>query len=619
MVDDRTRDGKNGFPIAINLEGGTIVFDLPTPGILGGLDPETVGLLVVDGLGIIRKLWGLAEKLPHLRLEQPLQDTLVGAVLDTGPDSLGGALYYEGYRYFAGRLENGGPDDRLVLVTSAREESRVRRLASKSTQMASTLKRLGKALKMNQSLRELCIASAHEIASAMELAAVLIWTAEPEDPALKLAASVGVNRLGISTLTHLRTTGGTGCAAEMVADSGKFFHVGNVVDHILTTHLEAKFCYLKPGGVTVYPLVISGRLLGVLEMVGREGDPQFAECAELHETVAEHLALALNSAAMFENLERLASHDPLTGLANHRALQEFLHQRATEAERTSQHLGVIMIDVDHFRSFNEEEGHDAGDAVLRLVADAIKSCLRSYDLGARYGGEEFTVVLPGTTDAGLLAAAERIRIKVESVPFETRSGRERHLTVSVGCALLPENGNDGPTLLKAADLALYEAKRAGRNRVVRYQGLVSSDAPLPPLELAGVLELMSDQERLQGVNRVDRLNPEMVWLSERLHLSPSQQTILEALLMTVPAYLDAVESGDIITINRFETANDARVLLPSLHALSARSDVTHFPLLAKVVQVLLALDQDGGRALAEEPAKYDPEILSLVWEYSSAA
>lgn len=618
-IDDRSVDGRSGFVVDVPCACGSILLDLPHPGPITALGPETVGLAVLDSTGYVKHVWGLADRIGYLRPGTCLMDTPIGPLLEIEPGSTGGAMFFEGYRYFAGRVWLPGGDDGVLLITNAREEGQIRRLASKSGRMAGALKRLGKALTMHQTMDDLCVASSHEIASAMELAAVLIWMVEPEEGCLRLAASVGVNRVGTTSLNRLRAASGAGCAAELVADTCQTFTVGNVVEHVLTMHLEAKFCYLKPGGVSVHPLVISDRLLGVLEMVGREGDPHFADSGELHQTVAEHLALALNSAAMFENLERLASHDPLTGLANHRALQEFLQARAAEADRTGQGLGAIMIDVDHFRSFNEEEGHDAGDAVLRQVAEAIKGCLREYDLGARYGGEEFTVVMPGSTESGIENAAERIRTRVEAMPFITRSGRERHLTVSLGCALFPNNANDGQSLLKAADLALFDAKRSGRNRVVRFCGTAASHAPAPPLSLDSVRALLPEHCRPAAEDRLIRFADEISWLADRLHLSSSQRVILEALLIVAPAYLDSYRSGQTEEISTIECSEEARLLMPSLKALADPEHAVRVPLLAKVVEVLLALELDGGRTLTENPDRFDAEIVSLIWEYGRAA
>ena len=136
----------------------------------------------------------------------------------------------------------------------------------------------------------------------------------------------------------------------------------------------------------------------------------FEEHLDLFETVSEHLALALNSTALYESAEKSALQDALTGIANHRAMQDFLHTRLEEARRSGQELGVVMIDVDHFRIFNEEHGHNAGDDVLRLVGETLRNCVRPYDLAARYGGEEFTLILPGAGRLGALSLAERCRL-----------------------------------------------------------------------------------------------------------------------------------------------------------------------------------------------------------------
>jgi diguanylate cyclase (GGDEF)-like protein len=117
-----------------------------------------------------------------------------------------------------------------------------------------------------------------------------------------------------------------------------------------------------------------------------------------------------------------------------------------------------MVDVDHFRRFNEESGHDAGDRVLRQVARALSTCVRDYDLAARYGGEEFTLVLGGVSADQAYAIAERARLAVESLDCS--------VTASFGCAVFPDVAFEAGALLKAADQALYEAKRLGRNRTV---------------------------------------------------------------------------------------------------------------------------------------------------------
>jgi diguanylate cyclase (GGDEF)-like protein len=166
-----------------------------------------------------------------------------------------------------------------------------------------------------------------------------------------------------------------------------------------------------------------------------------------------------------QGLATLAATDSLTGLANRRRLDQALRLEWSRAQRNRKPLSVLMVDVDHFKAFNQRHGHAGGDHVLREVAKTIERCIRRpADLAARYGGEEFQVVLPETELAGALLLAERIRSSVESMP--PFHGDERSVTVSVGIGLhVPGTQQDLTGLLGAADEALYRAKAKGRNRV----------------------------------------------------------------------------------------------------------------------------------------------------------
>ncbi|WP_296231759.1 sensor domain-containing diguanylate cyclase [Pseudomonas sp. UBA4617] len=164
-----------------------------------------------------------------------------------------------------------------------------------------------------------------------------------------------------------------------------------------------------------------------------------------------------------QGLETLAATDSLTGLANRRRLDQVLRQEWTRAQRSRKPLAVLMVDVDHFKAFNQRHGHAGGDHALREVAKTIEACIRRpADLAARYGGEEFQVVLPETDLAGAQLLAERIRASVEALaPFADDA---RSVTVSIGIGL-SDTQHDLARVLGAADEALYRAKAKGRNRV----------------------------------------------------------------------------------------------------------------------------------------------------------
>jgi two-component system cell cycle response regulator len=155
--------------------------------------------------------------------------------------------------------------------------------------------------------------------------------------------------------------------------------------------------------------------------------------------------------------------DPLTGLYNQRYLMR--HLRGLLESTQNPDLGVLMIDVDHFKAVNDEFGHATGDQALRVIADVLRAGTRVFDSLARYGGEEFVVVMPGTGLADALLAAERVRSAVEATSFTWGPGRKCRLTVSIGVASSRQCPGSPEALLHAADLALYTAKRTGRNRI----------------------------------------------------------------------------------------------------------------------------------------------------------
>jgi len=159
----------------------------------------------------------------------------------------------------------------------------------------------------------------------------------------------------------------------------------------------------------------------------------------------------------------MALTDPMTGLYNHRYLMR--HLRNLLGGPQAHDLALLMIDVDHFKRVNDDYGHAAGDQALRTIAATLRTNTRVFDSLARYGGEEFVVVMPGSGADEALAAAERLRAAVASLRFEPDSGRHCGLTISIGIAWTTEEIGTPEALLRAADLALYSAKRNGRNRV----------------------------------------------------------------------------------------------------------------------------------------------------------
>lgn len=172
-----------------------------------------------------------------------------------------------------------------------------------------------------------------------------------------------------------------------------------------------------------------------------------------------------------DELERLANTDGLTQLSNHRSFQESLVLETRRSARTRQPMVLIMIDVDHFKSYNDTHGHPAGDKVLVQVSRILQRALRTTDVVARYGGEEFAIILLDTPLEAGAEVAEKLRLAVRQTAFPgaRKSQPAGRITISLGMAGLPEHGTTAAELLEAADSALYGAKRAGRDKVQLYQ------------------------------------------------------------------------------------------------------------------------------------------------------
>lgn len=181
--------------------------------------------------------------------------------------------------------------------------------------------------------------------------------------------------------------------------------------------------------------------------------------ASLNQSIA-HVTLALRNAHLLDEIEHLATRDELTGLANRRLLYEALALEVGRHRRTGAPLTLVALDVDHFKDINDRHGHPAGDAVLRAVGAALRDNTKAYDLAARHGGDEFLVLLPGCRHADSFGVAERLRRAAAAATDPTFG-----VTLSAGAATVPDEADDGDSLVAAADSALYAAKRGGRNRV----------------------------------------------------------------------------------------------------------------------------------------------------------
>lgn len=210
----------------------------------------------------------------------------------------------------------------------------------------------------------------------------------------------------------------------------------------------------------ILPLVASGQPLGVLIFAADKSSAFSPEDITAFQSLADICATAIQNAYFFQQVEQLAHIDGLTGIFNRRYFEKRILEEIERASRYDLSLSVIMIDLDHFKTVNDEFGHLLGDEVLRRVSQLFQQTVRKSDVCCRYGGEEFAIILPETSGSNALIAAEKLRNLVAKYEFP---GVPRPISLSAGVANFPRNGTTRDDLVRAADENLYLAKQSGRN------------------------------------------------------------------------------------------------------------------------------------------------------------
>jgi diguanylate cyclase (GGDEF)-like protein len=249
-------------------------------------------------------------------------------------------------------------------------------------------------------------------------------------------------------------------------------HPRSVIRRVATTgrtHLAAGLDDADPwlaevlpdaGNLLLVPMSVDGRVTGVLvaeHSLGR-GSRVERRVVDMVERFTAHTALALENALLLEQVRETAVTDGLTGIANRRHFDASLQRHIGRAVRTQEPLSLLLLDIDHFKRLNDTQGHQAGDDMLRQLAQVLRDHARVNDLAARYGGEEFALILPGCSADEALAIGDRLRAAVATT---------LEVTVTVGAATFPVHAVGDVELVRAADRALYDGKHAGRNRVVQ--------------------------------------------------------------------------------------------------------------------------------------------------------
>jgi diguanylate cyclase (GGDEF)-like protein len=223
-----------------------------------------------------------------------------------------------------------------------------------------------------------------------------------------------------------------------------------------------------PSHYCCIPILAHGETIGLLHLansVAARSKEAVAEQRRLGLVCAEQISLAIANAKLRDQLRDQSIRDALTGMFNRRYMLETSRREFSRAARSGQSVSILSMDIDHFKKFNDNHGHDAGDTVLRAVADCLKASFQNEDVVCRFGGEEFVAILPGTPIEAAAQRAEEVRAKIEATVVRYVDGNLPRVTISIGVASFPQSGDNFQAAMKAADEALYSAKDGGRNKV----------------------------------------------------------------------------------------------------------------------------------------------------------
>ncbi len=360
---------------------------------------------------------------------------------------------------------------RLGSLTAAEDHRQERQTSARLVAMISDLSLVDNRHELYRQLLEMSA----ELLMATSGSLMLL---NENDGTLKIAAAKGMNSSLAKTMS---VAYGEGIAGR-VAKSGFPMLVNDIErDKRVAARNRPRF---KTKSFISLPLEVEDRLIGVLNLADKSNNTNFNEVdLNLIQTFTNHAVLMIDRAATLEKagqFEQLAITDPLTGLYNRRLLENRLQEEFSRSERQQQSFCIILADLDNFKAYNDICGHLAGDNALRKTADLLRRTAREMDIVTRYGGEEFCLILPGIGKKESVFVGDRIRRAIETESFSGEShlplGR---LTISLGIAASPVDGATTNELIHAADLALYQAKALGRNRLVLYepsmddQGLLS--------------------------------------------------------------------------------------------------------------------------------------------------
>lgn len=340
----------------------------------------------------------------------------------------------------------------------------LRQLERRNDELASMVE-IGKALTKSLDLREVLQAIMNQVSRLLKPSA---WSLLLVDQAQgDLTFEIAVSPVSCQLL-NMRLKVGEGIAG-WVAQHGQPLLIPDVAkDERFAAHIAGKLDYATRSVVCV-PLNIRDTTIGVIELINSYEQLMFNDSdLALLSTIADFAAIAIENARNYVRVNELVITDDLTGLFNSRHFGQLLDYETGRALRYNSCASLVFLDLDHLKLINDSHGHLVGSRMLSEFGRLIKANIRSSDLAARYGGDEFVVILPQAPKQAAVALAHKLLHIMRESEFFADDGQRIHLTASFGVATFPDDAKDRLGLVKAADEAMYRAKKAGRNTVMEF-------------------------------------------------------------------------------------------------------------------------------------------------------
>jgi len=301
-----------------------------------------------------------------------------------------------------------------------------------------------------------------------------LMLADDERRKLRIVACLGMNR---QLALNMEIRRGQGIAGRVLESNAPMLVHDLAQEKGLTVSRRPRF---STRSFISLPFQSNGELIGVLNLSDKLNGQAFVDTdLQLLAKFAYHAGNLFERASVLERatlLEELSTSDALTGLYNRRFLNQRLEEEINRSSRQTIEFAVMLLDLDHFKNYNDLCGHLVGDKALKKVAHLLRRSAREMDTVSRFGGEEFCIILPETGRESAMLVAERMRMAVEREPFfseeQLPSGK---LTISIGIARFPHDGTSANNLLSSADLALYRAKHRGRNRIQLFEAALRKE------------------------------------------------------------------------------------------------------------------------------------------------